>query len=144
MPFDFEMQISDKSDKELLQIYKKADEYQDNFIVAIETELEKRNLDFLKAKQQRDKRAEVLDELAQKPERGNTFYIVLGFVSALLGGLLGIIAGYVYSRSKRTSITGNRFFAYDQQTRDLGTVMMGLGVIVMALSILSRFPFFPK
>jgi hypothetical protein len=74
----------------------------------------------------------------RKAKPGNTLYIILGFVSSILGGILGIIAGYIYSRSKHKELRDGSYYVYDQRTRDLGTGMMLLGFAVIALTILFK------
>jgi hypothetical protein len=79
-----------------------------------------------------------LDELVENGEPGNRTFMTIGFISAFLGGFIGIVAGYVYSRSKRTSLSGNRYYAYDQKTRDYGTAMMWIGIAVFLIAVYYR------
>ncbi|MBC7873862.1 MAG: hypothetical protein H7Y01_07700, partial [Ferruginibacter sp.] len=64
---------------------------------------------------------------------GDSLYIVLAFISALLGGFIGIIAGVVYNRSKR-----NGYYFYDKKTREKGGLMIIIGAFVLTGTIIWR------
>ena len=142
---NFTSQVSEKSDKELLDIYKRPEEYQDAYINLVEKELQKRKanheqikVELNRIKSENARRNEVLDELIKEGEPGSPVFITIGFISALLGGLLGIIAGYIYSSSKRTSLSGTKYYAYDKRTRDFGSAMMIIGIVVLLFSFLYK------
>ena len=145
MNADFTSQISEKSDEQLFEILKRPEEYQDTYINLVEKELQKRELNNLQIKAELDRvksdtvrRTQILDELIKDGEPGDPLYITLGFISAFLGGFLGIIAGYIYSNSKRTSLSGAKYYAYDKKTRDKGTAMMIIGLVVLIFSFLYK------
>ena len=139
MGFDFKNEVIKKSDADLISIYKHSEQYQESYVQEVEEELNKRGIEYTQFKIQNEKRKQVLDELVENGEPGNSTYITIGFISAFLGGFIGIIAGYIYSRSKRTSLSGNRYFLYDQKTRDSGSTMMWIGIVVFIISICYRF-----
>jgi hypothetical protein len=142
---NFASQISEKTDKELLDIFKQPEEYQTAYIELVEKELQKRELNHGQIKIEIDRiksenvhRNEISDELIKEGEPGDQAYITLGFISALLGGFLGIIAGYIYTNSKRTSLSGAKYHTYNKRTRDLGSAMMIIGLVVLVFSLLYR------
>jgi hypothetical protein len=142
---NFASQISEKSDEELLHIFKRPEEYQSSYIELVEKELQKREVNHGQIKVELDRiksenihRNQILDELVKDGEPGDPVFITLGFISAILGGLLGIVAGYIYSNSKRTSLSGAKYYAYDKRTRDFGSAMMIIGIVVLLFSVLYR------
>jgi hypothetical protein len=139
MNFEFKNHFAGTPDADLLKMYKQYDQYQHSFVEELENEMNKRGVDYGKIRVQNEHRKQVLSEILDKGEPGNKTFIIIGFVSACLGGLLGIIAGYIYNQSKRTALSGERYFAYDQKTRDLGAAMMFVGLLVLAFSMFWRF-----
>ena len=69
-----------------------------------------------------------LEEKAKNGERANMGVLALGFVSALLGGILGILIGYYLMTSKR-NVGGKQVMHYDEPTRKLGKIILALGAI---------------
>lgn len=130
MDFAFREQVKTKTDQELVDIYINQDGYQQNFVSAAIDELQLRKINI--GELQKEKELKEIKNLEKtfsgKP--GNSTWIILAFISAFLGGLLGIIAGYIYSQSKKD---GN--YVYDVQTRKYGTIMFVVGLFVFALTI---------
>jgi hypothetical protein len=63
-------------------------------------------------------------------EKGNTIWMVVGYISAFLGGLLGIAIGLNLWRAKRTLPNGERVFVYNEKDRMHGMVIACVGIIV--------------
>ena len=61
---------------------------------------------------------------------GDPIYIALAFLSAFLGGFIGIIAGYIYSQFKQQDNPRGDFFVYNEKTRTMGYAMMVIGAIM--------------
>jgi hypothetical protein len=72
----------------------------------------------------------------EQGKKGNELYIFLGFASAILGGLIGFVAGYTYSQSKQYGPSGERYYVYDKQTRDNGRIMMIIGVLSILITMI--------
>ena len=49
---------------------------------------------------------------------------------------MGIYAGYIYSNSKIKNSDGEELFVYDKQTRNIGKVIMLLGIGVLLFFLL--------
>lgn len=128
MKFDFTDQIKQKTDKELTDIYINAKDYNPDFVKLAEEELQSRNINLVGSAKQREEVEQAVTEELKQGKDGNPLYIFLCFVLALLGGLLGIYAGYVYSQSKKTAANGESYYAYNKETRKLGKIMMAVGV----------------
>lgn len=138
MNFDFQSQIKIKTDDELLNIYRDFDQYQDNYLEIVSKELETRGIDFTNLKLRKQHKEEFMLEQLEKGKPGDPVFITLGFISALLGGILGIIAGYVYSQSKNKDWGDGTYYYYDLRTRNFGTGMMLLGLFVLIISFLYK------
>ena len=124
------------SDEELYDILLKQDEWNEFDYTLSKKILSNRgksiDLDLLKSlKKQR------LEDLA-KPEENQKVWIVAGYFFALLGGLLGIIIGYVLMTSKKTLPNGKMVFSYNENDRIQGKMMFYIGIIMLPLYIILR------
>jgi hypothetical protein len=130
MNLDFQEQVSSKSNEELLDIYIHADDYQQSFVKVVVQELKKRNVSLESTERQKEEKQKTKDQSMAMGVPGDPLYIVLGFISAFLGGFLGIVAGYVYSQSKQKNNPRGDFYVYDEPTRTKGYAMLVIGLLV--------------
>ena len=136
MKFDFSDQIKQKTDKELTDIYINARDYNPDFVKLAEEELQARNINLNgSAKQKAIVDQTAIDQLKEGKD-GNRFYIFICFILAIFGGLLGIYAGYVYSQSKIKTDDGESYYAYNKETRQLGKIMMWVGVAAIFILLI--------
>ena len=56
----------------------------------------------------------------EKPESGDSSWIMLGYFLALLAGVLGIFFGLAFLISKKILPDGRRIYTYDSKTRKHG------------------------
>lgn len=63
-----------------------------------------------------------------------TIFIVVGFITACLGGLIGILIGYSFWNSINKNDSGESYFHYDKATRNLGKLIFFLGLFVFVVS----------
>jgi hypothetical protein len=136
MIFDFQSQVRDKTNEELLKIYSDFDLYQDEYLEIVVKELDKRGVDFADLKLRKHHKESFMLEQLEKGKPGDPVFITIGFVSALFGGLIGIIAGYIYSQSKNKEWGDGSHYYYDLKTRNLGIGMMVLGFFVLVIGLL--------
>lgn len=78
-----------------------------------------------------------LHELA-KPEKDQGMWIIIGYILALLGGVLGIITGYVLVYSTKTLPTGISVPTYSPKDRKHGRYILILSVIVVTAAVLYK------
>lgn len=135
MKFDFSNQIKQKTNEELTEIFINAKDYNPDFLRLAEQELAIRNIDLDPSKQIKEELKETNTNQLKEGKAGSPLYLLLCFVLALLGGLIAIYAGYIYSYSKIKTSEGEEYFTYNEQTRELGKIIMWLGVGVF-LSLL--------
>ena len=138
MKFDFTDQIKQKSDEELTEIFIHAKDYNPDFVRLAEDELSNRNINLDSSKQIREEVKEFDRKQLQEGKPGSPLYIFFCFVLALLGGIIAIYAGYIYSRSKIKTKDGDEFYVYNSQTRELGKMMMWLGFGVFIFLLLKK------
>jgi hypothetical protein len=136
MNFDFTNQIKGKTNEELTEIFINAKDYNSEFVALAEEELINRNINVDSSKQIREKINQDSKQNLQTGKPGSSLYIFICFLLALAGGFLGIYAGYIYSQSKIKNSDGEEFFVYDEQTRNIGKIIMWLGIGVLLFFVL--------
>jgi len=78
-----------------------------------------------------------MEELA-RPEKSRSFWIVIGYIWAILGGAIGIVIGYLLLSSKKTLPNGDRVYLYNQTDRTHGWCMVLIGIVVLIVAVLWR------
>jgi hypothetical protein len=84
------------------------------------------------------KRQHIDNEQLEIGKQGSPLYLFICFVLAKSGGLIAIYAGYIYSQSKTTGNNDETFYVYNKQTRELGNIMMCIGIGVFVLVLLRK------
>lgn len=64
-------------------------------------------------------------------EKGSTLWTTVGYISAFLGGLLGIAIGLNLCNSKRTLPNGTRVFIYTEKDRKHGQYITLIGTVML-------------
>ena len=122
------------TDDELLDVVAKFDEWS-----AFDVILARKLLNERGVKIDEEELKAVRLEVLQKPETTQSFWIVLGYISALLGGPLGILIGWYLSTSKKTLPDGERIYAYGEVDRRHGQRMFFIGIVVLVVAVGLRF-----
>jgi hypothetical protein len=84
-----------------------------------------------------------LNELRQV-EPPQIFWIYIGYILALLGGLLGIFIGWHLSSHKKTLPNGEQMYAYNEMDRKHGRIIFYLGICCFVIWLVLKFMFFNK
>jgi hypothetical protein len=71
-------------------------------------------------------------------QRANTWLIVVGWIFAVLGGLIGIGIGAYLAFAKTTGLDGNRVFKYEEESRRHGIPMLIVASLFFAIGIWLR------
>jgi hypothetical protein len=123
------------SDEELLGMFHKPDEWSRKDIALAQKILKERGKEINKEEivTLRGKRFAQLRE----PEKADRVWILVGWIGALAGGVVGLIMGYHYWSFKKTDPDGNRFFGYDVQSRKTGYRMFVTGAVLTGLTLLT-------
>jgi len=69
-------------------------------------------------------------------EPPQTFWIIMGYIFALLGGVLGIFIGWHLSTYKKTLPNGEKVFDYSEADRRHGKLILYLSIIGISLSFI--------
>ncbi len=78
-------------------------------------------------------KAERLQELSQ-PESGVNGWLAMGYLLAMLGGILGIPFGYLLMTSKKVIPDGSMVYLFDENTRAHGKIICIVSLIVASIS----------
>lgn len=85
---------------------------------------------------------ESFEELAE-PKKGSELWIVLGYVFAFLGGLLGLVIAYSVYKAKRKLPDGTFVHDYDKATRSHALNIFIISLIVLVVVVIIRFTAIP-
>ena len=123
--------LQDFSVEELMEIIQKKDEWSEfDFQLALKI-LEKRgkkideeelNEIILRRKKERS-----------KPEESSQIQIFAGYFFAILGGLLGLIIGWLLWKHKKTTPLGDRVYTYTEEHRKHGKQIFILGLVAILI-----------
>jgi hypothetical protein len=119
--------LYDFTDNELIEIIEKSDEWSKEDYMLSQKILKDRGNEISKEEIEKIKQKRIED--LRTPEKGHIGWLIFGFISAVLGGLLGIFIGWFHWDFKKTDPTGQQFYAYDQQTRKTGQIIFWIGLV---------------
>ena len=71
-----------------------------------------------------------------KPEPHQKAWVFAGYLLAFLGGVIGVIIGYLLWRSQKTLPNGVKVYSYSKSERKHGLIIFSIGVFMFALSIM--------
>lgn len=125
------------TDQELIDVLSKPDEWNPFDVILAQHILDVRGIsldeDHLKKLQQQR-----LDELRQT-EPSKTIWLLIGYVMASLGGIIGIMIGWHLYFHKKTLPNGERIYYYTPKSRMHGYIMGLLGSIALVIFVILRF-----
>jgi len=124
------------TNEELYEVVEKKDEWSDFDYVLAQKLLKDRGVTIGFAKL-RELEKERLLQLA-KPDDLHFGWIIAGYVFALLGGLFGVISGYLIYTSKKTLPNGTKIYSYSSGRRAQGKNILIISIIVLVISALLR------
>ncbi|POS00717.1 hypothetical protein Q361_1274 [Flavobacterium croceum DSM 17960] len=124
------------SNKELIDVIEKSDEW-NKFDVELAHKLLKKRGNEITSEEINELKKQRIIELS-KPEQGQTVYIIIGYICAFLGGLLGIFIGWHLLTYKKTLPNGNQIYAYSENDRKQGNRILIIGGIFIVVWIFYR------
>lgn len=77
-------------------------------------------------------------EELKTPEPSQHLWIAIGYIVALLGGILGIFIGWYLFTYKKTLPDGERVWGYSDEDRKQGRLIFYLSIIVFVLAIIYK------
>jgi len=119
--------LYDFSDDELFEILENYNEWSSTDFVLAQKILTDRGKQVSNEKVQelKDKK----DAELRKSEEGNKGWLIFGYISAILGGFLGIFIGYYHFTFKKSIPTGEKVYIYDAKTRKTGLRIFFMGIV---------------
>ncbi|TVT43602.1 hypothetical protein FNT36_05820 [Hymenobacter setariae] len=124
------------SDEELFDLLVKPDEWSAFDVTLAGQQLRQRGRDISPDTLQLLRQRRVA-ELAQ-PDQEHSAWVKGGYVSALLGGFLGIVVGYQLYFSRKQLPDGRRMYVYSARDRVHGIRILVLGIIMFLLLLTAR------
>lgn len=116
------------SDEELLEVVNKRDEWSHYDYNVAKIELKKRGIE-ISEKLDKALKENRLNELKHE-ETGSGIWTSVGYISAFLGGFIGIAIGLSLWKSKKTLPSGDRVYVYNSNARLNGMYITILGLIM--------------
>jgi hypothetical protein len=128
------------SNEELKEIFTKPDEWSKQDVVIAKGILAERNVFYTDEElaQLKNNRIKYL----AKPENGLNIWVVVGYISSLLGGIFGIVLGYILFSSKKLLPDGGKVFLFNRNSQLHGKIIFILGIIFLILTLLGGPSFF--
>jgi hypothetical protein len=124
------------SDVELMEVVTKADEWSAFDVVLA------RKLLAEKGKEISDQKIAAIQEQRieelKQPDPPQTSWIIIGYICALAGGLLGIFIGWYLTTFKKTLPNGEQVYEYSETDRKHGRRIYYIGIVVLLVSIIYR------
>lgn len=117
------------SDDELIDVVSKSDEWNKFDVSLAKKLLKERGKEITSEEIEKIKQQRIVE--LSKPEEGQKNYIILGYITAFLGGLLGIFIGWHLLTYKKTLPNGNRIYAYSENDRKQGNRILIIGAIFL-------------
>lgn len=124
------------SDEELIDVVSKSDEWNKFDVSLAKKILKEKGKEITPEKIEKIKHQRILE--LSKPDEGQKFYIILGYLTAVLGGLLGVFIGWHLLTHKKTLPNGNRIYAYSENDRKQGNRILIIGGIFLVFWITMR------
>jgi hypothetical protein len=124
------------SEDELMEVITKADEWNPFDIVLARKILAERgkNLTDEAITAINEKRIEEL----KLPDPPQTYWIVVGYICAFIGGLLGIFIGWYLMTYKKTLPNGERVYEYSDHDRKQGRRIFYIGIVVLTAVVVYK------
>ena len=120
------------SNDELMEVIAKEDEWS-AFDVVLARKLLKERGQFISDETIDTIHKKRIEEL-KKPEASQSSWIIIGYMFALLGGILGIFIGWHLFTYKKTLPNGERIYDYNDNDRKQGKRIFYLSIIVFVLA----------
>jgi hypothetical protein len=124
-------------DKELFELIAASDEWS-QFDVSLAKRLLKERGKEITPDEIEKIKIKRIEELS-KPEESQSTYIIIGYITAVLGGFLGIFIGWHLATFKKTLPNGDRIYAYSENDRKQGNRILKISIMFFVIWLLYRF-----
>ena len=125
------------TDKELFELIAASDEWSPFDVSLAERLLKERGKEVTPEEIEKIKTNRIVE--LSKPEESQRTYIIIGYITSILGGFLGVFIGWHLLTFKKTLPNGNRIYAYSDNDRKQGNRILIIGGIFLVIWLLYRF-----
>ncbi|TRX29149.1 hypothetical protein FNW25_03345 [Flavobacterium franklandianum] len=125
------------TDKELFELIAASDEWNPFDVSLAERLLKERGKEVTQEEIEKIKTNRIFE--LSKPEKSQRTYIIIGYITAIFGGFLGIFIGWHLLTFKKTLPNGNRIYVYSNNDRKQGNRILIIGGIFLVIWLLYRF-----
>jgi hypothetical protein len=125
------------SDEELVGVIAKADEWSAFDVVLAKKILNERGNNI--SEKDISKLQEIRIEVLKTPEPPQTTGIILGYICAFGGGLIGLFIGWYLTTAKKTLPDGEKVYVYIESDRTHGQRIFFISLIMFVLVLLHKF-----
>lgn len=125
------------TNKELFELIATSDEWSLFDVTLAERLLNQRGKEVTQEELEKIKINRIVE--LSKPDKSQKTYIIIGYITAILGGFLGVFIGWHLLTFKKTLPNGNRVYAYSDNDRKQGNNILIIGVIFLIIWLLYRF-----
>ncbi len=124
------------TDDELMEVLTKADEWSTFDVVLARKLLTERGKNITDAdiRSINDKRIEDL----KAPETGQSTWIIIGYICALMGGVLGLFIGWHLKSYKKTLPTGEKVYGYTENDRWHGRLIFYISIVGFIVGVIYK------
>ncbi|MDB5147760.1 MAG: hypothetical protein JWQ57_1780 [Mucilaginibacter sp.] len=124
------------TDAELMEILEKADEWSSFDHQLARKLLADRGVDVSDQKLAEINQSRI-DEL-KAPESKQSEWVIIGYIVALIGGVLGIFIGWMLTSHMKTLPTGERVFVYREADRRHGKNILYISIVITVIAVTYR------
>ena len=125
------------TDTELFELIAASDEWSAFDVSLAEKLLKERGKEITPEEIEKIKSKRIVE--LSKPEESQRTYIIIGYITAILGGFLGIFIGWHLATFKKTLPNGDRIYAYSEYDRKQGNRILKISVVFFVIWLLYRF-----
>ncbi len=125
------------TDEELFELIAASDEWSPFDVSLAEKLLKERGKEVTSEEIEKIKTNRIVE--LSKPEESQRIYIIMGYITSILGGFLGVFIGWHLLTFKKTLPNGNRIYAYSDNDRKQGNRILIIGGIFLVIWLLYRF-----
>jgi len=124
------------SNEDLLNVLIEKNEWNEIDVLLSERILKDRGveIDYTELSQQRKQRMHSLSE----PKGGQIGWVIIGYISAFLGGFLGLVIGYFIWQAKNKLPNGEKVPAYNERLRKHGLAIFLISLVVFPIVLFSK------
>lgn len=133
---DEDYYLFDFSDEELKEVLEKADEWS-AFDIALSRKILAERGRPISDNELHNLKNKRLEEL-KAPEKSQKIWIIIGYICAFMGGVLGLFIGWHLFTHKKTLPNGEKVYGYTEQDRKQGKTIFYISILFTIIDIVLK------